>query len=63
MVQTGDGGIALYLHESLVYEERLDISTNVTSNYDCLFADVQIVALVLSPLMLSTVHRTPMSIL
>ena len=33
--------MALYIHESLTYKERLDLTTNVTSNYECVFADVQ----------------------
>ena len=35
------GGVTLYIHESLAYKERLDITTNVTSNYECVFAHVQ----------------------
>ena len=33
--------MALYIHESLAYKERLDLTTNITSNYECVFADVQ----------------------
>ena len=36
----GDG-VTLYIHESLAYKERLDLTTNITSNYECVFADVQ----------------------
>ena len=33
--------MALYIHESLAYKERLDLTTNITSNYECVIADVQ----------------------
>ena len=33
--------MALYIHESLVYKERLDLTINVTSKFECVFADVQ----------------------
>ena len=35
------GRVALYIHELLTYKERLDLTTNITSNYECVFADVQ----------------------
>ena len=35
------GGVALYIHKSLAYKERVDHTTNITSNYECVFADVQ----------------------
>ena len=33
--------MALYIHKSLTYKERLDLTTNVTYNYEFLLADVQ----------------------
>ena len=35
------GGVAVYIHKSLAYKERGDLTTNITSNYECVFADVQ----------------------
>ena len=35
------GDVAIYIHESLAYKERLDLTTNITSNDECEFADVQ----------------------
>ena len=30
-----------FIHELLTYKEHLDLTTNVCSSYECVFADVQ----------------------
>ena len=47
--------MALYVHEPLAYKERLDLTTNITSNDECVFADVQHCSFDTK-----VIHRTPM---
>ena len=34
------GGVALYIHDSLIYRERSDLNAHANQNFECVFADI-----------------------